>query len=433
MNKVQKGFIKTLIAHNIELDVTPKILREQCAHWSTRKNNKLSPSVSKDDNEQNNWRCNFCGASFPIRPVDLEKRIQTYNDFLEQLNQLQFYSVKLGDDIGQHKELFSTLKKFLPQYLELQGAVINAVNKRMLYQEKLERSNDKINMNIQYSASELTTPGETSLQLLESKDNNDQTDEMTQTYFKSIIDKYPGFSYFLAKVRHERDISLIAKYITKLPDQFKNSLIFNFQLISKENAYLLYSQLLRASAILSEDGPFDETRIALQTKIQNILLEISNIYDRVSESYESSDEEKEIPVKTPEESDYDHFLQLLSSIYKSVDDGIFPIAKYLSKLSEENKTLIKNDLLEVMNKRKIDSFKTINDYPKRELTVADFVNHVDGNFQIRILDANLKEIYFDHVYDEISEFYERVVDNFNISPEWNFGVITLQLKAIDSK
>lgn len=70
-----------------------------------------------------------------IDPMNPEKFNKTYEEFLSQVNQLQFFASKLGRDIEEiedTKEIFTSLKKVLSQYLELQrtiNIVVDSINK----------------------------------------------------------------------------------------------------------------------------------------------------------------------------------------------------------------------------------------------------------------------------------------------------------------
>lgn len=126
---------------------TIKKIKKSCVHW-TYKKNKETPTLIKNPDRPSYWLCTICGASFPIRPLvdyqpDPEEKpdlwINPYeekvNEVVELVNQIQFYSVKLGGDASDTK-MFLELKKDLPRFVKVARQVVKQVNKR----EKLERN-----------------------------------------------------------------------------------------------------------------------------------------------------------------------------------------------------------------------------------------------------------------------------------------------------
>ena len=81
--------------------------------------------------------------------------------------------------------------------------------------------------------------------------------------------------------------------------------------------------------------------------------------------------------------------------------------------------------------------KTIDDYEKKILTVADFINHTDGKVVIIIMDENNIPLY-DGRQEYLAwtekgmadKLCDRVVDYFDISNS-NNGKLVLYLKEVE--
>ena len=104
-----------------------KRIKRSCVHWIMRK--KEFPTVDKDPNNPMNWKCMICGASFPIRPGTLEEYHKATDDLIANVNQMQFWSVKMGGDADDTK-LFIRLKSDLARFKKIQKNILNKVNKR---------------------------------------------------------------------------------------------------------------------------------------------------------------------------------------------------------------------------------------------------------------------------------------------------------------
>ena len=124
-----------------------KEIKKTCVHWVLRKG-KPQPTVSEDPTKPGYWKCNICGARFPIKPQIEQNEVDedgnrvvvndyenTANQFLEHVNQLQFMSVMMGGDSSDTK-MFIQLRKLLPRYLKVQRNIIKAINKRAKWEEK---------------------------------------------------------------------------------------------------------------------------------------------------------------------------------------------------------------------------------------------------------------------------------------------------------
>lgn len=126
-----------------------KKIKRTCVHWTYRKS-KETPTTIKDPKRPGYWKCTICGASFPIRPLpivkdeDTEEIINPYdiksNEMLELVNQIQFYSVKLGGDADDTK-MFLELKKDLPRFSKVAKQVIKQVNKREAFERNRANAN----------------------------------------------------------------------------------------------------------------------------------------------------------------------------------------------------------------------------------------------------------------------------------------------------
>lgn len=124
---------------------TVKKIKKSCVHWAYRKG-KETPVVYKDPQRPGYWKCPICKVSFPINPLkpyeDEENPEIMHNPYeekttelLELVNQVQFYSVKLGGNADDTK-LFLNLKRDLPNFIKAAKHIIKHVEKR----EKFERN-----------------------------------------------------------------------------------------------------------------------------------------------------------------------------------------------------------------------------------------------------------------------------------------------------
>ena len=113
-----------------------KKVKKTCIHWIVRKGNAI-PTVDHDPNNSRNWKCLVCGASFPIMPLNADGKSTGYDAAVEQMlglvNQMQFWSVKLGGDADDTK-MFLKLKENLPRFAKVSRQIIKRVNKREEYE-----------------------------------------------------------------------------------------------------------------------------------------------------------------------------------------------------------------------------------------------------------------------------------------------------------
>lgn len=116
-----------------------KRVRKTCTHWVIRKGGKELPAVIQDPNNPNNWKCGICGASFPIKPPENSNYSAMTHEMLEYINQLQFWSVKLGGD-KEDTKMFIRLRSDLPRLEKVAKQIVKQVNKRETWEKNRERS-----------------------------------------------------------------------------------------------------------------------------------------------------------------------------------------------------------------------------------------------------------------------------------------------------
>lgn len=115
-----------------------KKVKKTCPHWIMRKG-KETPTVIPDPEKQGYWKCTICGASFPIKPADLDEYRRATNEMLSYVNQMQFWSVKLGGDADDTK-MFIRLRQELPRFTKVSKQILKQVNKRDAWENRRERS-----------------------------------------------------------------------------------------------------------------------------------------------------------------------------------------------------------------------------------------------------------------------------------------------------
>jgi hypothetical protein len=120
-----------------------KKVKKTCVHWIMRKGKEV-PTVVHDPENPGMWRCAICGAKFPIKPLaPTEDGRSAYqvaaNDMLGLVNQMQFWSVKLGGD-AEDTKMFIKLKELLPRYAKVSKQILKRINKREEYENNRKRS-----------------------------------------------------------------------------------------------------------------------------------------------------------------------------------------------------------------------------------------------------------------------------------------------------
>lgn len=115
-----------------------KKVKKKCVHWIIRKGKEV-PTVIHDPENPNNWKCTICGASFPIKPAAMNTYFETSNNMLEFVNQMQFWSVKLGGDADDTK-MFLRMKEDIPRFTKVSRQILKRVNQREAWEKNRERS-----------------------------------------------------------------------------------------------------------------------------------------------------------------------------------------------------------------------------------------------------------------------------------------------------
>lgn len=126
-----------------------KKVKKTCVHWIIRKGKEV-PTVIRDPENPKNWKCTICGASFPIKPGVIEKDPDdgevirndyedSANTFLEYVNQMQFWSVKLGGDADDTR-MFIKLKENIPRFKKVYKQILKQVDKRAKMDKNRENS-----------------------------------------------------------------------------------------------------------------------------------------------------------------------------------------------------------------------------------------------------------------------------------------------------
>jgi hypothetical protein len=107
-------------------------IRLSCVHWIMRKGKEM-PTVSKDPENPGNWKCDICGASFPIRPTEkVEEFYAIANQFLGYVNQSQFWAVKLGGD-KEDTKMFLQLRALIPRQMKVYKNIHKQIQKRQAW------------------------------------------------------------------------------------------------------------------------------------------------------------------------------------------------------------------------------------------------------------------------------------------------------------
>ena len=119
-----------------------KKVKKTCPHWIFRKG-KETPTVQRDTENPGMWRCTICGATFPIKPLTSEGKGSAYareaEKMLQLVNQMQFWSVKLGGDSDDTK-MFLKLRELLPAFGKASSQIVKRINKREEYERNRQHS-----------------------------------------------------------------------------------------------------------------------------------------------------------------------------------------------------------------------------------------------------------------------------------------------------
>ena len=123
-----------------------KKVKRDCIHWIYRKG-KECPTVTHDPENPGNWKCMICGASFPIVPLQQDEYKARIEDIVALVNQLAFYSVKLGGNADDTK-MFIQLRRNLNSCAKASKPIIKHINKR----DRMERNRQNTDSSNTFSA-----------------------------------------------------------------------------------------------------------------------------------------------------------------------------------------------------------------------------------------------------------------------------------------
>ena len=123
-----------------------KKVKRTCVHWIYRKG-KEGPTVIQDPERPGYWKCTICGASFKVKPSTPEAYHDASQAMLEYVNQMQFWSVKLGGD-AEDTKMFLKLKEMIPRFEKASRHILKQVNKR----EALENNRQNSDILAQFDA-----------------------------------------------------------------------------------------------------------------------------------------------------------------------------------------------------------------------------------------------------------------------------------------
>ena len=123
-----------------------KKVKRDCIHWIYRKG-KECPTVTHDPEHQGNWKCMICGASFPIAPLGRDEYKERLDYAKSLVDQLMFYSVKLGGDADDTK-MFIQLRRNLTACAKASKPIIKHIDKRV----EMERNRQNTDSSNYFSA-----------------------------------------------------------------------------------------------------------------------------------------------------------------------------------------------------------------------------------------------------------------------------------------
>ncbi len=115
-----------------------KRVKRQCVHWIYRKG-KENPLTISDPDRPGYWKCTVCQRSFPIKPAKLAEYNESINGTMEYLDQMIFWSVKLGGD-KEDTQMFLRLKADLPRFEKVCKQILKRVNQREAWEKNRENS-----------------------------------------------------------------------------------------------------------------------------------------------------------------------------------------------------------------------------------------------------------------------------------------------------
>ena len=115
-----------------------KKVKKTCPHWIIRKGKEV-PTVVQDPERSGYWKCTICGESFPIKPATRDEYEAASKQMLEFVNQMQFWSVKLGGDADDTK-MFIRLKESIPRFEKVSKQILKRVNQRETWDKNREQA-----------------------------------------------------------------------------------------------------------------------------------------------------------------------------------------------------------------------------------------------------------------------------------------------------
>lgn len=116
-----------------------KKIKKKCVHWIIRKGKEV-PTTIQDPAIPGNWKCTLCGHSFPIKPLSMNEYQSTTRQVLSYVDQMLFWSVKLGGDMDDTK-MFLSLKENLPRFEKVTRTITKRLNKIDSFEKNRSKSN----------------------------------------------------------------------------------------------------------------------------------------------------------------------------------------------------------------------------------------------------------------------------------------------------
>lgn len=110
-----------------------RLAQISCFHWRTTSKGGDRPALFEDPDRPGYWKCDICKRSFPIIPLKpTEDNPEPYtvkiDEMLEYVNQIAFWSVKLGGN-ARDTETFLRLKTELERFKKVAKNVSRRVRK----------------------------------------------------------------------------------------------------------------------------------------------------------------------------------------------------------------------------------------------------------------------------------------------------------------
>lgn len=112
--------------------------KQRCFHWIIRKNKEV-PLVRSDIGPSGYWKCTLCGKVFPIRPKELDTYINDAEQFMQDVEQMAFWSVRMGGD-KEDTKMFLALKANVPRFLKASKNILKEVNKRDAWDKNRQKT-----------------------------------------------------------------------------------------------------------------------------------------------------------------------------------------------------------------------------------------------------------------------------------------------------